>query len=421
MERMSIVIPVYNRAQVVQRTLASVLAQTFRPVQVVLVDNCSTDSTLHVLNDFKASYSTCDFEVIVTQEEQHTAGAARNRGFTEAGGDWVMFFDSDDEMHPTLVERYMSKLKGNDIVAVKARLHKADGSYSNLAFATRDILANQIIHSILGTQRYCVRSKFVAQADEVDPADRDYAASMTYLADCFSKGRGVEKNFDLALSAADKAYAAADKLTPYELMNLAAFYDSVRPNAVSAAFDAAADAAASAGAPDGAPAVSAAVESARKVDAAKAADLYTRAASGIKALADAGNLHAVKYLGDLYFYGMGGYKQDYAKALETYMTAAEQGDADAQAQIGRIYMDGLGVEQDAEKAMDWNMRAAEQGNAQGQEQIGKMYYLGIGMTKSTEEASRWFERARDSGSQWAAAMLEQPDVSVAADYHSAHA
>lgn len=164
MERMSIVIPVYNRAQVVQRTLASVLAQTFRPVQVVLVDNCSTDSTLHVLNDFKASYSTCDFEVIVTQEEQHTAGAARNRGFTEAGGDWVMFFDSDDEMHPRLVERYMSKLRGNDIVAVKARLHKADGSYSNLAFATRDILANQIIHSILGTQRYCVRSKFVAQA-----------------------------------------------------------------------------------------------------------------------------------------------------------------------------------------------------------------------------------------------------------------
>ena len=274
--------------------------------------------------------------------------------------------------------------------------------------------------------------KFVAQADEVDPADRDYAASMTYLADCFAKGRGVEKNFDLALAAADKAYAAADKLTPYELMNLAAFYDSARPNAVSAEFDAATDGPAAAesepaaatddpAATDGTPAVSPAVENARKVDAAKAADLYTRAADGIKSLADAGNLHAVKYLGDLYFYGMGGYKQDYAKALETYMTAAEQGDADAQAQIGRIYMDGLGVEQNAEKAMDWNMRAAEQGNAQGQEQIGKMYYLGIGMTKSTEEASRWFERARDAGSQWAAAMLEQPDVSVAADYHSAHA
>lgn len=250
--------------------------------------------------------------------------------------------------------------------------------------------------------------KFVALADEVDPADRDYASSMAYLADCFSKGRGVERNFELALKAADKAYAAADKLTPYELMNLAAFYDAPRPNAVSAEADAAADG-------------DAVVESARKVDAAKASTLYTKAASGIQALADAGNLHAVKFLGDLYFYGMGGYSQDYAKALETYLSAAEEGDADAQAQIGRIYMDGLGVEQDAEKAMDWNMRAAEQGNAQGQEQIGKMYYLGIGMTKSTEEASRWFERAKAAGSEWAAAMLEQPDVSTAADYHSAHA
>ena len=255
--------------------------------------------------------------------------------------------------------------------------------------------------------------KFVAQADEVDPADRDYAPSMTYLADCFYKGRGVEKNFDLALAAANKAYTAADKLTPYELMNLAAFFDSVRPNAVSAEFDAAAEAASADGAP--------AVESARKVDAAKAADLYARAAAGIRTLADAGNLHAVKYLGDLYFYGTGGYTQDYAKALETYLIAAEQGDADAQAQVGRIYMDGLGVEVDAEKAMDWNMRAAEQGNAQGQEQIGMMYYHGIGITKSTEEASRWFERARDSGSQRAAAMLEQPDVSAAADYRSARA
>ena len=257
--------------------------------------------------------------------------------------------------------------------------------------------------------------KFVALADEVPAGDRDYAASMAYLADCFSKGRGVEKNFELALAAADKAYAAADKLTPYELMDLAAFFDAPRPNAVSNAADAAAAAQTTE------TGTTPAVENARKVDAAKASALYAKAADRIKELADAGNLHAVKFLGDLYFYGMGGYPQDYAKALETYLIAAEEGDADAQAQVGRIYMDGLGVEQNAEKAMDWNMRAAEQGNAQGQEQIGEMYYLGIGMTRSAEEASRWFERARDSGSQRAAAMLEQPDVSAAADYHSAHA
>ncbi len=248
--------------------------------------------------------------------------------------------------------------------------------------------------------------KFVALADEVPPADRDYAASMAFLADCFSKGRGVEKNFDLALAAADKAYAALEGLTPYELMELAAFYDGTRPLKVTEQADAAS---------------ATAVENARKVDASKASTLYTRAAAGIRLLADAGNLHASKLLGDLYFSGAGGYQQDYAKALDAYLKAAEQGDADAQAQIGRMYMDGLGVAQDADKAMDWNMRAAGQGNAQGQEQIGRMYYHGIGVTKSTEEASRWFERAAASGSATAAAMLEQPDVATASDYHSAHA
>ena len=47
--------------------------------------------------------------------------------------------------------------------------------------------------------------KFVAVADEVDPSSSDYGMSMTYLAECFSKGRGVEKKHELALDAANKA------------------------------------------------------------------------------------------------------------------------------------------------------------------------------------------------------------------------
>ena len=48
----TIIIPVYNREALVQRTLDSVLAQTHRPLQLVLVDNCSTDGTLQVLQQF---------------------------------------------------------------------------------------------------------------------------------------------------------------------------------------------------------------------------------------------------------------------------------------------------------------------------------------------------------------------------------
>ena len=80
----SIIIPVYNRASVVPATLQSVVAQTYRPLQVVLVDNDSTDDTLQVLETFKKEHPGEGFNVVITNEAHHTAGAARNRGFEHA-------------------------------------------------------------------------------------------------------------------------------------------------------------------------------------------------------------------------------------------------------------------------------------------------------------------------------------------------
>ena len=100
----TIIIPVYNRADVVQATLDSVVAQTHRPLQLVLVDNCSTDNTLQVLETFRKEHPSLN--VVITQEQHHTAGAARNRGFEQATGEWVLFFDSDDQMEPGLVASY---------------------------------------------------------------------------------------------------------------------------------------------------------------------------------------------------------------------------------------------------------------------------------------------------------------------------
>jgi len=247
--------------------------------------------------------------------------------------------------------------------------------------------------------------KFVAVADEADPASPDYGMTMCYLCECFAKGRGVEKKHELALDAAEKAASAAN-LTPFELMSLAAFYDSPAPNHVSNAADATGEYA---------------VETARKVDAAKAEELYKRALPGLQTLADADNLAAVKLLGDLYLDGKGGLTQDYAKALETYMLAADEDYAEAEAQIGYIYQNALGVPADYAKAMEWNNRAAMQGNAQGQAQIGYLYQNGLGVTQNLDEAGRWYTRAKEGGSDWAAAMLEQTEATNPHASFEAHA
>ena len=163
----TIIIPVYNRAEKVKPTLASVLAQTYRPLQVVLVDNDSSDDSLSVLQEFQAQHSADGFEVVVAQESHHTASATRNRGFAEAKGDWVLFFDSDDTMRPTLVESYRNAITQHggalDLVATKACLHSLDGNLRNLPFFTTDLFANQILHSIFSTQRYAVRREYFAK------------------------------------------------------------------------------------------------------------------------------------------------------------------------------------------------------------------------------------------------------------------
>ena len=136
-----------------------------------------------------------------------------------------------------------------------------------------------------------------------------------------------------------------------------------------------------------------------------------------------GNLFvkAVKLLGDYYMKGTGGIEQDYAKAMELFMQAADEDFADAQAQIAYMYQEGLGVEVSYEKAMEWNNRASQQNNAQAQAQIGYMYHMGMGVTQNLDEAGRWYSRAVDQGDPWATVKLAQTELTNSQAYFEAHA
>ena len=168
----TIIIPVYNRASVVPTTLYTVMAQTHRPLQVVLVDNDSTDNTLQVIQDFKQDHECDNFMVDVATEGHHTAGAARNSGFAKATGEWIMFFDSDDLMDCELVARYVQQIelaqkKGAllDLISARSKLVFPDGSNRQAPFHKHDLFANHILHGQLATQRYAVRREFFAATD----------------------------------------------------------------------------------------------------------------------------------------------------------------------------------------------------------------------------------------------------------------
>lgn len=105
MTLVSIIIPAWNRADVILRAVDSALAQTLRGVQVVVVDNGSADGTRDVLGQREGPNLT-----IVKVSRNCGAAGGRNLGLTAATGDYVGFLDSDDELAPQWAERLMAAI-----------------------------------------------------------------------------------------------------------------------------------------------------------------------------------------------------------------------------------------------------------------------------------------------------------------------
>lgn len=103
-EKISVIIPVYNIENEVSRCLNSILKQTYENIEIIVVDDGSTDSTLEILNLYEKRY---DNFVVVHQENQGVLSARLN-GIKRAKGDWIGFVDGDDEIEE---EMYFSLMK----------------------------------------------------------------------------------------------------------------------------------------------------------------------------------------------------------------------------------------------------------------------------------------------------------------------
>lgn len=161
---LTVVIPAWNRQSTLQRTLDSVAAQTLRPLQVVLVDNASTDATHAIMQQWSEAANAPDFKVTVVDEPRRGASDARNRGLECVTTPYVMFFDSDDEMLPNhCAEMLQTAIDRPDaeIVGRPARLSLLDGRVKEGRFTTVHPMFNHLFHGILSTQRYIVRTNFV--------------------------------------------------------------------------------------------------------------------------------------------------------------------------------------------------------------------------------------------------------------------
>ncbi len=99
----SIVVPVYNVQMYLQECLDSLLAQTYGKTEILLIDDGSSDLSGSICD----TYARKDKRIRVFHTENQGVSAARNRGIEEATGEYVVFVDSDDKIHPQLLESYV--------------------------------------------------------------------------------------------------------------------------------------------------------------------------------------------------------------------------------------------------------------------------------------------------------------------------
>ena len=172
----AIVVPVYNRAGIVGRTLGSIAAQTYRPLQVILVDNNSTDSTLAVLAEWQKAHVADDFQVEVVSETSKGASAARNAGLRMVDAEWTVFFDSDDVMAPDHIERVAEAIQlcpDAEMVGWDRRTRQRNGRvvYKPFVIELPHIMAYEnITHGLLSTLSYAARTALFRKAGGWDSA-----------------------------------------------------------------------------------------------------------------------------------------------------------------------------------------------------------------------------------------------------------
>lgn len=165
----SVILPTYNRAQLLGRSIRSVLSQTFSDFELIVVDDASTDNTEELVKSFQDPRIR-----FIRHHINRGASAARNTGINAAQGKYIAFEDSDDEWLPYKLERQMALFKqdkkgdlglvlcevlapgphgeGNLVPQIQMMtydnllLHQADVGYSTIQFLIKRDLTKEELH-----------------------------------------------------------------------------------------------------------------------------------------------------------------------------------------------------------------------------------------------------------------------------------
>lgn len=108
MTKVSVIIPVYNGEKYIRACLESVLKQTLQEIEIIVINDGSTDSTQEILENYQKQYND---KIKIVKKENEGQGEARNVGIDLSQGEFLTFVDADDEIEPNMLQNMYELLK----------------------------------------------------------------------------------------------------------------------------------------------------------------------------------------------------------------------------------------------------------------------------------------------------------------------
>lgn len=161
-ELISVIVPVYNMERYLERCVRSITAQTYTQLEILLVNDGSTDSSLTLCRQLAAQ----DQRIRVLTQENHGSSAARNYGIRESAGAYLSFIDSDDYIAPDMMEKLYRTMQTTGLQMVQGARDEIDENGAQLPdicippkemtiWESHDFLRELLLHR--GDCSFCTR------------------------------------------------------------------------------------------------------------------------------------------------------------------------------------------------------------------------------------------------------------------------
>lgn len=170
-QRISVIIPTYNRAHLIIEALDSIAAQTVAIDEILVIDDGSTDDTANRV----AAWSRSNRKVIYQRQDNAGGNVARNLGIHLATGDLITFLDSDDLWHPEKTRKQLERLEDQSYGAVYCGIRETvigketSDDVANRSFPQGQLLSQLLVRDVTApTSTYMIRAEIFDEAGQFD-------------------------------------------------------------------------------------------------------------------------------------------------------------------------------------------------------------------------------------------------------------